>query len=402
MFYSILTTVTILVLSTNVVGSTFTVPSSNTRTIQSAIDLAVDGDEIIVNSGVYNESLDTLGKSIWLHAATNAEVIVEALPDARHLTINTGESSNTIIEGIVFDGLTTSGGLEISGSSPTIRDCEIRHCDWNNGGGARISGGSPTIIGCLFVENHGTSSGTYGGGAAMNIRGGASVRIESSIIVTDETQNNQSNGIMVEGGSNLQLTDCSFSGTALVGGTFAAFLYNAYSSVTITRCTFDGGFGASQLFGWSGFVLDNCTFRGHMGPGPSIKLNSGTMNITNCVFENNTSGCIDDHYSTNISIGDTLFCGSANYYIDAPWNDLGGNVFPPEYITPVLGACCINGEAIAIFDNDCERILGEFMGEGTVPNEVICSAICSEDVDGDGMVDVADLLSVLGAWGARP
>nr|MBC8200760.1 right-handed parallel beta-helix repeat-containing protein [Planctomycetota bacterium] len=214
----------------------------------------------------------------------------------------------------------------------------------------------------------------------------------------------QTNGIMVEGGSSVQLTNCSFSGPAVEGGccgTFGSFIYHApgVGSVTATGCTFSGGAAGSQLFGWRGFDLYDCTFSGHWGNGAAINLNYGTMNITNCVFEDNIPGCIDVYYSANIFIEDTLFCGSSEYDIGAPWNDLGGNEFLTECESPVLGACCINGEAVELFDNDCERILGEFMGEGSDPDQVICSSYCPSDVDGDGEVGVSDILIIITAWG---
>ena len=146
--------VTSLLLTETSLAGTWTVDDdgkADYNTIQSAIDASVDGDEILINSGVYIESLNTLGKSIWLHALAGSEVVVESVSNARHLTINSGESQYTIIEGMIFDGLTTSGGLAISASSPTFIDCEIRHCFGTNGGGCRVSGGSPTFENCLFV-----------------------------------------------------------------------------------------------------------------------------------------------------------------------------------------------------------------------------------------------------------
>ena len=70
----------------------------------------------------------------------------------------------------------------------------------------------------------------------------------------------------------------------------------------------------------------------------------------------------------------------------------------PEF----FGACCINGEAVELFENDCARILGEFMGEGSDTDQVICSSYCPSDVDGDGFVTIDDLLTLIAAWGACP
>jgi hypothetical protein len=42
------------------------------------------------------------------------------------------------------------------------------------------------------------------------------------------------------------------------------------------------------------------------------------------------------------------------------------------------------------------------MGEGTNPDDVTCPAVCAEDVTGDGLIDVSDLLAIIGVWGACP
>jgi hypothetical protein len=69
---------------------------------------------------------------------------------------------------------------------------------------------------------------------------------------------------------------------------------------------------------------------------------------------------------------------------------------------PAFGACCINGEALALYEFDCDRIQGTFMGEGTDPDDVTCPVHCAEDVTGDGVVDVSDLLAIIAVWGVCP
>ncbi len=62
----------------------------------------------------------------------------------------------------------------------------------------------------------------------------------------------------------------------------------------------------------------------------------------------------------------------------------------------------INGEAVALYDYDCDRILGIFMGEGTIPDDVTCPVHCAEDINGDGVIDTNDLLAIIAAWGVCP
>ncbi len=44
--------------------------------IQAAISGASDGDEIILAPGTYNETINFLGKAIWLHSSDRAEVTI--------------------------------------------------------------------------------------------------------------------------------------------------------------------------------------------------------------------------------------------------------------------------------------------------------------------------------------
>ena len=71
-------------------------------------------------------------------------------------------------------------------------------------------------------------------------------------------------------------------------------------------------------------------------------------------------------------------------------------------IPPVFGACCINGQAIALFDYDCDRVLGQFMGAGSDPNTIDCPADCPGDTDNNGEVDVNDVLTLIGNYGPCP
>jgi len=69
---------------------------------------------------------------------------------------------------------------------------------------------------------------------------------------------------------------------------------------------------------------------------------------------------------------------------------------------PFRGACCVNGEAIEVFESECAAVGGVFHGQEVPSDEVECAPVCLADLNGDGMVSVADLLVLLANWGLCP
>ncbi|MBM44234.1 MAG: hypothetical protein CMJ36_04385 [Phycisphaerae bacterium] len=64
------------------------------------------------------------------------------------------------------------------------------------------------------------------------------------------------------------------------------------------------------------------------------------------------------------------------------------------------GACCLASGACAVVpQHTCELAGGTFVGEDSECADTSCSEPCIGDVDGNGSVDVTDLLAIISAWG---
>ncbi|MBT6282918.1 MAG: hypothetical protein HOJ00_05990 [Phycisphaerae bacterium] len=63
-----------------------------------------------------------------------------------------------------------------------------------------------------------------------------------------------------------------------------------------------------------------------------------------------------------------------------------------------IGACCISSNCLIISASQCSTSNGYYFGDGALCTNVDCAS-CPADLDGDGEINVADLLILIGAWG---
>ena len=337
---SLICTVTVLAVST-AQGATIFVDAANCPgpgdgslgdpycSIQTAIDNAVDTDEIIVAPGTYFETIDFNGKAIWLHSSDGAEVTIIDGTDlfSSVVTSDSGEGADTVIEGFTLThgtgtlvetspGVFTvvGGGMINLASSPTVTNCTfsgntaIGEFVGGFGGGMYNEDSSPTVTNCTFTGNtaflfeSGRGGGMYNDNSNPTVTdcmfsgnfggsgGGMYNRNSSSPTVTKcrFIENNGSNtggGMVNVFNSNPTVTNSTFTGNSCDhnGGGMA----NILSSPTVTNCTFseNDSSGGGMYNGSSSPTVTNCTFIGNTGSG---MLNLGSdSTVTNCILWNN-------------------------------------------------------------------------------------------------------------------
>ncbi|HIA72390.1 MAG TPA: hypothetical protein EYO01_06820 [Phycisphaerales bacterium] len=314
---NLITFLVLCVLSGAVNANTWTVDDDGVAdfdNIQTAVDAALDGDEILVMPGTYTsiggEVINMNGKTVWLHSSNGQAVtIIDGEGVRRGIRCDSGESNMTIVEDFTITACMTGdgGGIYIRNSSPTIINCTITgNTAIGGGGGLFIRDGSPTITNCLITGN---TANVDGGG--LFIRDGSPTI--TNCMITDNTANADGGGLSIRTGAP-----------------------------AINQCTIKGN--VANLNGGGIFCRDK-----------------GNATIMNSMIEDNFAGKIGGGLASDISIpaiGGTRFCGNVPNHIVGTWSNAGGN---------------------------------EFLD--------LCSAGCPEDIDGNGVVDVVDLLAIISAWG---
>jgi parallel beta helix pectate lyase-like protein len=284
-------------------------------TIQNAIDASVSGDTVIVLDGTYtgagNKDLDysnglMMGTRTITVKSENGPAVttIDCQGSGRGFLFDSGETSAAQVEGFTIrNGLATGsgggegGGMLISGSSPTVKNCIFSSntaaagtLEGGRGGGMNVQNGSPAVTNCTFTGNTALDGANGGAGAGMYL-------INSSAVVANCTFNgNTTSGPSGDGGRgggmNIQagspaVVNCTFSGNTAGSG----FIF--------------GGRGGGMLVQSDGAMVINCTFSGNSvlatgtlgGRGGGLEIN-GSSTVSNSIVWGNTPDQIGSFFFT--------------------------------------------------------------------------------------------------------
>lgn len=115
-------------------AATIHVPAEQ-PTIQSGLDIAQNGDTVLVDDGVYtgegNVNLDFKGKRITLKSKNGADATVidcEKLHETRGFYFHNGETNESVLDGFtITNGSHQFGGaVTLVSASPTIKNCVVQ------------------------------------------------------------------------------------------------------------------------------------------------------------------------------------------------------------------------------------------------------------------------------------
>ncbi len=377
-------------------------------TIQAAVDMAGDGDEILVAAGEYIESVSVSRKSIVLSGAGAVDTCVDA--NGANFCINVSEG-NVSISGFKLVGADIRA-LRMSDGNLSVLDCVMTdsvggvslepfarqsavllNCviAGNSGkGGIGCQGfGRVDLIGCEIDSNSGSTVGGIGVFSSLQLS-----------IIDCVISNNEAS----QGGSGIRLVSVGLGETVISNTDFVAnaapldiggalFVSNGQAP-EFTGCRFLDNMayfgGAVVTDNFSRPVFVECEFRGNSATylgGASLAVDFGTPEFSLCTFENNTSqgpGKDVVNASPGVStLQDSWFCLPEEEAVSGAFIDAGGNVF---------NAACgcsadISGDDGAVTAGDLATLLGGWGQAGV------------GDLDEDGTTGPADLAILLGEWG---
>lgn len=411
--------------------------------IQSAINAADDGDEVVVAPGTYHETIDFLSKGLTVRSSHGPDVTVidgSDLEDSVVTIRDTGMKAARLAGFTIRNGMgqpgpggTQGGGVYIYYGGPVLENLVIDGNRAGAGGGVAMYGAWPVITDCMICDNISDGYGRYCAGglyAKMSV-----VRIANTRFCNNIAQSSASGGGALFTLSTVTLVNSEFVGNeGLVGGA----LVNNSTDLDMVNCTLVGnvaraGGGAivveAQSNRWS--KMSNCIIWDNHDESPSsfdslFILDDAHTVVRHSVVESEWhflgEGNLDmDPKFVDAENGDFRLA-TASPCIDAGLvdalpedvsTDLLGNdrvigdsvdmgaVEAVDVGEPLIGACCFaDGTCAELEPADCAAFGGEFQGDGVSCNDADCpQPQIDADFNDDGWVDSWDLFHLLSQWG---
>ncbi len=272
--------------------------SGDYRTIQEGIDVASDGDEVVVCDGTYtgdgNKNLDFHGKAITVRSQNGPDnCIIDCENDGRGFYFHSGETPASVVHGFtIMNGAVEycGGGLYCHSSSPTIHHCRFtaNTAGFGGGGLSATDDSNAVIINCTFTAN----AAPYGGGVDVPSPGHATV---TDCVIMNNTA--------TEGGGGIVSGDATISGCAITGNTAGDRGGGMYigGDLTITGCTISDnvaegpyGRGGGIACYWADATITDCTLLRNIATdaGGAVFCWDSRLSLIQCAMTGNDDGAV--------------------------------------------------------------------------------------------------------------
>ena len=304
-------------------------------TIQSAIDMAADGNLVVVSPGTYVENIDFLGKAIAMRSEAGVDVtIIDGNQAGSVVTFSSGVTDEAFIEGFTIRNgdAYNGGGIYCYYSHPSITNCTITGNSASYGGGGICCDDSfPTITNCTITDNIASVDGggiycddshtiiancTIMGNIASGDGGGIYCYSLSESIISPLIMNCTVSGNSAEDGGGIccdnaspMITNCTISDNSAEDGG-GIYCYQL-ALLAITNCTITGNSASAAGGGlWGGIfsVIVNCTITGNNAYAGGGIYGSNLSVIVNCTITGNIAHAGGGIYCIRLSFPTIINC----------------------------------------------------------------------------------------------
>lgn len=281
----------------------------------------------------------------------------------------------------------------LSNQSPTFQNCQFidNRCTFGGGAGY-LNTSSPKFIDCLFELNQG---GSFGG--AFDSANSTQPVFERCVFRGNKAA--RAGALEFFGGSQPKVTNCLFHGNQATGsGGGGAIWLGSSSNGTFRNLTITGNSatvnagGVLNTGGTSTFI--NCISWGNTGPGTAADNGIKSQGGTSSISYSNVQGLMSGTGNLNV---DPQFedPSNGNYRLgpSSPCLDVGSNPAVPAGTVTDLD----NNNRFVDIPTAPDGGVGTapIVDMGAYERQAIA---CPADLDGNGVVDGADLGILLGAW----
>ena len=164
---------------------------SDGASIQDSIDIAVDGDTILLEEGSYQGGIDFRGKAISI-VGQGRDTVIFGTGDGEVVNFDNGEGFLTLLDQVRVTGGKQEGAIYIENSSPRVnRSWIINNRSLNEGSGIFVVNGSPSFFNNVIANNRRAKGGNDP--HQVYIQNASPSLINNTIISGD------SNGIFITG-----------------------------------------------------------------------------------------------------------------------------------------------------------------------------------------------------------
>ncbi len=357
-------------------------------TIQRGLNAAQNGHVVVVAEGTYvgtgNKNLNFGGRAVTLLSSAGARAtIIDCQGSEQAFVFQNGETKSTIVDGFTMThgNFQTGGGIYCQASSPRIANCIISNNQgYFSGGIYCINYGSPTFVNCQILDNN----GTLGGGVRFAQSDGALI----NCLIAGNASQNPGAGIKCDfGNTSPVITNCTV--TQNTSTSFGGGLWATYTSPLVNNSILWGNTGTAGAQVAVGVgATTTLSYNDLQGGQAGIFTNNG--------FVNWGAGNLDqDPLFVDPNSGDYHLQSYRGRYWEAM--DL--------WILDVQTSPCIDAgdEADDVLDepdpNGGRINIGAFGGTIQASlSEAPAGGVIPRDANGDGIIDITDLFSVIDLW----